>query len=291
MANLPRHLQKTGFQNPSDTRAGNFQDLYGPQAEAYNPPLGEAAVFEKLKAMLAEDEKLKTQFSGDEHLLKSLDALVETKRAPLLEEWAQQMSDFMESHSRYNHRSWTELFQTQSIVKDTKKGRVLVVDIGGGKGHDGLRFASLHPQIADGSVVVQDLPHVIDAARTFDGQKKVIPMAYNYMDPQPIKGARVYYIHVVIHNADDARAIAVLKNVVEAMEKGYSQLLIHENIINVHNPHANATSQDIFMMGMFSARERTRDRWAYVIKEAGLIIRDVKMEKGFPDAVIVTEKI
>lgn len=290
MVNLPRYLAKTGFRNPTDTLAGSFQDMHGSGAEPYKPPLGDAAVFEKLKAMLAKDEKLKAQLTRGDNIFRSLDTLVEAKQAPLLGEWSQHMSDFMESHSRYNHRSWTELFPTQSIVKDAKEGRVLVVDIGGGKGHDGLMFAELHPEIADGSVIVQDLRHVIDAATTFDGQKKVVPEAYNYLEPQPIKGARVYYVHVVIHNADDGRAIAVLKNVVEAMEKGYSQLLIHESVVDVDDPHANATSQDIFMMGIFSAQERTRERWVSLIQEAGLIIRDIKMKKGFPDAVIVTEK-
>lgn len=244
----------------------------------------------KLKSMLSEDEELKAEIAGDENILDCLDSLIVSKKTPLLAEWAQHMGDFMESHSRYNHRSWTELFPTQSIVKDAKEGRVLVVDIGGGKGHDGLRFAELHPEITDGSVVVQDLPHVINESKTLAGQKKVIGSAYNYLDPQPIKGARVYYIHVVIHNADDQRAIQVLRNTVEAMEKGYSQLLIHESVIDVHDPHANATSQDIFMAGMFAARERTREMWLRVIQEAGLVVRDIKTMKGFPDAVIVTEK-
>lgn len=291
MANLPRFLAKTGFRSPTDTQAGNYQDIHGSSSLVYNPPLGDAVPFEKLKSILAQDEKLREQlFSGKADIFEQLDALLVEKSAPLLPEWAQHVSDFMESHSRYNHRPWTDLFPTNSIVKDTKKDRKLVVDIGGGKGHDSLRFARLHPEIPDGSVVVQDLPHVLDAARTFDGQKKVVPMAYDYLDPQPIKGARVYYIHVVIHNADDARAITVLKNVVAAMEKGYSQLLIHESVIDVHDPHANATSQDIFMMGMFAAQERTRERWVYVIQEAGLRIVEIQMKKGFPDAVIVTEK-
>lgn len=299
IGNLPRHLEKTNFQKPNDTRDGNFQDVCGSDTQVYDPPLGDAAVFTKLRSILQnknteQDDKLEAQLAGlgeNGNFLEQLDALADTKRAPLVAKWAQDMSDFMESHSRYNHRSWTELFPTQSIADDAKTGRKLVVDIGGGKGHDGLKFAELHPGIADGSVVVQDLPHVIDAARTFAGQKKVVPMAYDYLEPQPVKGARVYYIHVVIHNADDARAIAVLKNVVEAMEKGYSQLLIHESVIDVYDPHANATSQDIFMMAMFSAQERTRERWAYVIKQAGLTIRDIKMKRGFPDTVIVTEKV
>lgn len=300
VANLPRHLEKTKFRNPSDTRAGNFQDVCGAGTQVYDPPLGDAIVFAKLKAIVAteQDEEIKAQLAGlglgggdSDSLGRRLDALVEAKRAPLVMSWAQAMSDFMESHSRYNHRSWTELFPTQCLVDEAKEGRKLVVDIGGGKGHDGLKFAELHPEIADGSVVVQDLPHVLAAAGTYEGQKKVVPMPHDYLQPQPVKGARVYYIHVVLHNSDDERAIAVLKNVVEAMEKGYSQLLVHESVVDVHDPHANATSQDIFMMGSFSAQERTRARWAYVIKGAGLAIRDIKMKKGFPDAVIVTEKV
>lgn len=296
LTHFPRYLAKTGFKNPTDSKAGCFQDLYGPEAESYNPPLGDAAVLLKLKSMLAGDEKLKARLAGgsddDDDVFDQLDGLIEAKKTPLLAAWAEGMGAFMEAHSRYNHRSWTELFPTRSIAEDAREGRVLVVDIGGGKGHDGLRFAGLHPDIADGSVVVQDLPHVIDGSRrgALAGQDKVVGRAYDYLEPQPIEGARVYYIHVVIHNADDARAVEVLRNTVGAMEKGYSQLLIHESVIDVYDPHANATSQDLLMAGMFSARERTRDRWTRVIHEAGLVIRDIKMEKGFPDAIIVTEK-
>lgn len=56
------------------------------------------------------------------------------------------MDDFMESHSRHNHGLWKELFPTETIATDTTKDRVLVVDIGGGKGHDPLQFAKLHPE-------------------------------------------------------------------------------------------------------------------------------------------------
>lgn len=290
MGNLPRFLEKNGFKNPTDSKAGSFQDFYGSRAESYNPPLGDAVVFEKLKSMLAEDEKLHGLFDKDQNVTSRLSDLVNAKQAPLLPQWAQHMGDFMESHSRYNHRVWTELFPTETIANDARKDRVLVVDIGGGKGHDALKFAELHPEIPDGSLVVQDLPHVIKEAKALEGQKKVVPCEYNYLDPQPIKGARAYYIHVVIHNADDNRAIAVLKNVVEAMEKGYSQLLIHESVIDLEHPHANATSQDLIMMGQFSAQERTHDRWTYVIESAGLRIRDIKRKAGFPDAVIVAEK-
>lgn len=290
MGNLPRFLAKNGFRNPTDSKAGSFQDFYGSGAESYNPPLGDAVVFEKLKSMLVEDEKLNELFAKNQNITSRLSDLANAKQAPLLPEWAQHMSDFMESHSRYNHRVWTELFPTETIAKDAKKDRVLVVDIGGGKGHDALKFAELHPDIPDGSLIVQDLPHVIKEAKPLEGQKKVVPCEYNYLDPQPIKGARAYYIHVVIHNADDNRANAVLKNVVEAMEKGYSQLLIHESVIELEHPHANATSQDLIMMGQFSAQERTRDRWTHVIEKAGLRIRDVKKKDGYPDAVIVAEK-
>lgn len=290
MGNLPRFLAKNSFKNPTDSKAGSFQDFYGSGVESYHPPLGDAAVFEKLKSMLAEDEKLNELFVKDQNVTSRLSDLANAKQAPLLPQWAQHMGDFMESHSRYNHRLWTELFPTETIAKDAKKDRVLVVDIGGGKGHDALKFAELHPEIPDGSLVVQDLPHVIKEAKALEGQKKVVPCEYNYLDPQPIKGARAYYIYVVIHNADDNRANAVLKNVVEAMEKGYSQLLIHESVIDPEHPHANATSQDLIMMGQFSAQERTRDRWTYVIEEAGLRIRDIKKKAGFPDAVIVAEK-
>lgn len=43
----------------------------------------------------------------------------------------------------------------------------------------------------------------------------------------------------------------------EAMEKGYSQLLIHDTVIDLKNLQASTTSQDLMMMmmGQFSAKK------------------------------------
>jgi hypothetical protein len=62
---------------------------------------------------------------------------------------------------------------------------VLLVDIGGNVGHDIDEFRRKHPD-APGRLVLQDLPIVIDQIK--DLEAMVEPMAYDFLNEQPIKG-------------------------------------------------------------------------------------------------------
>ena len=61
-------------------------------------------------------------------------------------------------------------------------------------------------------------------------------------------GARAYYLHSVLHDWDDASCLKILRNIVPAMQPGYSKLLINENVVpNVGAPWS-ITSMDWLMM-------------------------------------------
>lgn len=62
---------------------------------------------------------------------------------------------------------------------------VLMVDVGGGLGHDLVEFHRKHPK-APGRLVVQDLPSVIGTIQEID--KAVEPMGHDFFNEQPIKG-------------------------------------------------------------------------------------------------------
>ena len=76
--------------------------------------------------------------------------------------------------------------------------------------------------------------------------------------PQPVKGARVYFMHSVLHDWPDGSGEKILKNVASAMEKGYSRLLIHESLISSIKPLARVTTSELTMMVCLAAKERTR---------------------------------
>lgn len=62
---------------------------------------------------------------------------------------------------------------------------VLVVDIGGGKGHDLAGFRARHPDLK-GKLVLQEVPYLVDQVK--DKLEGIDVMAHDFNSPQPIKG-------------------------------------------------------------------------------------------------------
>ena len=142
--------------------------------------------------------------------------------------------------------------------------RVLLVDIGGGKGHDLARFKE--KKNPTGRLVVQDLPEVISDIQP-PLPHGIEPQSYNMFDAQPIKGAKAYYMRTVLHDWPDKQALQALQRVREAMAKD-SVLLINENTLpETDVPKFNA-SVDLIMMTMFSSLERTDKQWLSLLERA-----------------------
>lgn len=79
---------------------------------------------------------------------------------------------------------------------DTGLDSTLLVDVGGGKGHDLVMFKKMYGDLP-GQLVLQDLPGAIEQAGTLgDG---IVPMVYDFFTPQPIKGQSIYS-HECEHN-------------------------------------------------------------------------------------------
>lgn len=108
-------------------------------------------------------------------------------------------NDAMECHSQYNLTPWTEVYPTDTIIADgkAKPDRKLVLDIGGGKGHDLLKFLGRHAEeCPEGSLVLQDLPDILKGVRFESKAIEIQP--HDFFTEQPVKGARAYFMHNVI---------------------------------------------------------------------------------------------
>ncbi|KFY81900.1 hypothetical protein V500_10979 [Pseudogymnoascus sp. VKM F-4518 (FW-2643)] len=192
----------------------------------------------------------------------------------------------MQCHSKYNLTPWPEVYPTSTVVSATKPDRALVVDIGGSKGHDLEKFRLCHPDIPDGSLILQDLPDVVKDVQV---DRAISAQGYDFFTPQPVKGARIYFMHNVLHDWPDDSATMILKNVASAMEKGYSKLLIHESLISRVNPLARVTVSDITMMACLAAKERTEIEWGEVIRNSGLRIVKIWRPPQSVESVIEAE--
>ena len=90
---------------------------------------------------------------------------------------------------RTTQKFWADFYPVQSNLLDGFKDGpdgVLLVDIAGGMGHDLEALLHRLPQ-SSGHLVLQDLPQVIDVAKT--GLKKgIIPQAHDFFTPYITKG-------------------------------------------------------------------------------------------------------
>lgn len=227
---LPAYLKENGFKNPTDVNDCNLQFWQGDK---------DANMF----AYVGTNPKL----TGD-------------------------FNDAMECHSKYNLTPWPEVYPTDTVVAAAKPGVPLVVDVGGGKGHDLKKFLARHPEACEtpGSLVLQDLPDILKGVEAELATPAIKVQPHDFFTEQPVKGARVYFMHNVLHDWPDAVALDILRKLAVSMEKGYSRLLIHESLVSNVKPLSRVTVSDITMMACLAAAERTEEQWRELVASAGL---------------------
>lgn len=164
----------------------------------------------------------------------------------------------------------------------------MVVDIGGNKGYDIVKFLTKHQDdCPPGSLVVQDLPDTLSGVDL--GTEAVELQPYDFFTPQPVKGARVYFMHIILHDWPDDKAVQILKNIAGAMEKGYSRLILQESLMADDKPLARVTALDIVMMSFFSSAERSESEWNALLASAGLKIVKIWRPSDKVESVIEAE--
>ncbi len=91
-------------------------------------------------------------------------------------------------------------------------------------------------------------------------------------------GSRAYFLHAVFHDWDESKSLEILKNIVPAMTKGYSKLLICDVVLPPTGATVTQASMDVGMMMFLSASERTKATWIDLLSQAGY-----KVTKWWPD--------
>ncbi|KAI3318805.1 S-adenosyl-L-methionine-dependent methyltransferase [Xylariaceae sp. AK1471] len=188
-------------------------------------------------------------------------------------------SGFMRGWAKYK-LPWPEIFDTSSLLDGADlESAPLCVDVGGHHGVDLSRLLNRHPDLPSGSLVLQDLPDCLSEVRGLSDKIRILP--HNMFDAQPIKGARAYYFHAVLHDWPDNTALIVLKNTAAAMKKGYSKLLINDIAIPPTGASWIQTTMDVEMMALLSAYERSEAMWTSLLTGAGFkIIKFLKDSRG-----------
>ena len=99
-------------------------------------------------------------------------------------------------------------------------------------------------------------------------------------------GARIYFLHSVLHDWPDADCRRILQHLVAVMKKGYSKVLINENVVPDVGASWQITSLDWFMMGLAQSRERTESQWRDLLMSAGLKIVGIWKKEAYSESLI-----
>jgi hypothetical protein len=93
----------------------------------------------------------------------------------------------------------------------------------------------------------------------------------------------------ILHDWNDEKSLALLKNITAAMKKGYSTLIIEDFIIPVKGASLLPVMWDLEMMSLLAAMERTETQWRSLLEQAGLEMEGFYQPPGDGTGIIVTK--
>ncbi|KAE8143758.1 putative O-methyltransferase [Aspergillus pseudotamarii] len=202
----------------------------------------------------------------------------------------QHFDSFMSAY-RAGKADWHEFYPVAERMIagfDSSMSDVLLVDVGGGRGHDVATFAS-HYTSRPGRIILQDREPVIAGVVANGAELPFEAQTHNFFTPQPIKGARTYFLHSILHDWGDDDGVKILENLVPALEKGYSRVLLNEIVVNEDKPTLAATNMDMMMLAHFAVRERTEADWRNILAKAGLKVVNIYNYPGVAESLIEAE--
>ncbi|MCJ1312816.1 hypothetical protein MMC25_006492 [Agyrium rufum] len=241
LAKMPQYLTQTGFQNPSSLTDGPFQYAYGTKL----------TFFEWL-------ENHPDRYSNFNSAMT-----------------AQRMGRLDRDHW-FNYFPLKTLLENFTISIQGSSDAVLLVDIGGGVGHDLIALSSKYPHLP-GRLVLQDLPKVVQNIGNLPAG--IESKGHDFFTSQPIKGACIYYMHTVLHDWPDAEAVKILANIVPAMGPD-SRLLLNEIVFGEVETPLFPAQLDLSMMGAFGSKERTSKQWSKLLGSVDLEIIKIYKPEG-----------
>ena len=188
-----------------------------------------------------------------------------------------QFNSFMTAF-RASRPVWTALFPVKDVFcKDIQMQpqNTMMVDVGGGWGHDLVAFREACPE-AEGKLILQEQLNVIEELKASDRDTTGFEiMVHDFFTAQPVKGARIYFLKNILHDWPDKEAQQILTQTKKAMQRGYSKLILIEQILpaSIKAMAPMTAGLDIAMMLVVALQERTEQMWKALVEQSGLEIR------------------
>lgn len=185
---------------------------------------------------------------------------------------------------------WFDFYPAEEKLRVKSPSDVLLVDVGGGKGHDLASFRRRFPKLP-GKLILQDIPAVIEDAGREELPEGIEKMGHDFFTTQPVKGAKAYYLRTVLHDWPDKQARIILEKLRDAMTKD-SVLLIYENTMPDANVPIFSAWLDFTMLATLAALERTVTQFKELLESAGFQLVQVWQPKaGAPGAGVLFEAV
>ena len=257
--NLPMFLEKTNYQNPSNLLDTSWQQALG------------------------------TKLSFFDWLGHNSDAL---------EVFTNHMSGYTSQRG-----TWEDVYPIRERLLDENEDLgntqdLVLVDLGGGAGHDLKRFASSFiPTLQKPCLVLQDLPEVVNQVSREGGLPPTIrPVPIDFTKEPPVSGSRGYYMHSVLHDWPDAEVRKILRQMHQTLSQKTSdgrtpKLLLNENVLLKQGVQPQPAALDMIMMAAFASHERSEEQWRTLLDSAGYRITAIFSKIGVDEAVIEAEAV
>lgn len=197
----------------------------------------------------------------------------------------QQMFNSYMTSRREGKPMWFDVYPVERLLghgapfEDT----TFLVDVGGNRGHDLVKFRQEYDHLP-GRLILQDLPDVVKGVSGCATPIEV--MAYSFLDPQPIQGARAYYFRAIFHDWPDHICQTILRNTISAMARDYSKILIVDFVLPDTETPLMQSSMDIQMMSIGAGMERSKQQWINLLKSVGLEVTGIWSQSPGMESVI-----
>jgi hypothetical protein len=138
-----------------------------------------------------------------------------------------------------------------------------IADIGGGQGH---LLEAVIRSAPNSTGILFDQPHVVQQAAAKASPRLKLQGGDFFKDALPVCDA--YLIMQVIHDWPDAEAVRILSAIRKAAP-AHAKLLVIEAIVPENAERSWITTLDLFMLALFSGKERTRSEFETVLSQTG----------------------
>ena len=169
--------------------------------------------------------------------------------------------------------------------------------MGGSTGGAAIALAKANPHL---TFVVQDLPANADNGRKTaeslpaDIASRITFQGHDFTQPEPVSDADAYLLRMILHDWPDTEAATILRNIVGAMDKTKSRLLVMDTVLPTPGTvpvsvERLARVRDLTMMQAFNSKERDLDDWKHLVAAADPRLQLVNVIQPFGSAMSVLE--